>query len=88
MTGNHRLPVGTGQWDGIPLMSGNVKFALHEYHYLFTCDCFKSVRKSYLKPYFYVKPNIRKNREIFTSTNEATLIKSKLVAIIIEKFSV
>ena len=39
--------------------------------------------------YFYVKPNIRKYMEPFTSTNEATLIKlSKFVAIIMEKFSV
>ena len=50
-----------------------------------------SDRKLYLKPYFYVKPNIRKYlyRELFTSTNEATLIKlSNFVAIIMEKFSV
>ena len=60
-----------------------------EYHYLFTCDFSKRDRKLYLKSYFYVKPNIRKYRELFTSTNEATLIKlSKLVAIIMEKFSV
>ena len=60
-----------------------------EYHYLFTCDFFKSDRKLYLKPYFYVKPNICKYRELFTLTNEATLIKlSKFVAIIFEKFSV
>ena len=57
-----------------------------EYHYLFTCDFFKSNRNLYLKPYFYVKPNIRKYRELFTSTNEATLMK--FIAIIMEKFSV
>ena len=60
-----------------------------EYHYLFTCDFFKSDRKLYLKPYFYVKPNIRKYRELFTTTDEATLIKlSNFVAITMEKFSV
>ena len=43
----------------------------------------------YLKSYFYVKPNMRKYMELFTSTNEVTLIKlSKFVAIIMEKFSV
>ena len=48
---------------------------------------FKSDRKLYLKPYFYVKPNICKYRELFTSTNEATLIKlSKFAAIIMENF--
>ena len=30
---------------------------------MFTCDYFTSDRKLYLKPYFYVKPNIRKYRE-------------------------
>ena len=59
-----------------------------EYHYLFTCDFCKSDRKLYLKPYFYVKPNIRKYMELFTSTNEVKLIKlSNFVAIIKEKFS-
>ena len=54
---------------------------------MFTFDFFKSDRKLYLKPYFYVKPNICKYRELFNSTNEATLIKlSKFVAIIMEKF--
>ena len=60
-----------------------------EHRYLFTFDFFKSDRKLYLKPCFYVKPNIHKFGELFTSTNEATLIKlSKFVAIIMEKFSV
>ena len=55
-----------------------------EYHYLFTCE-----RKLYLKPYFYVKPNISMYRELSTSTNEVTLTKlSKFVAIIMEQISV
>ena len=93
-TGNHRHPVETGRWDDIPLNERKCKICTKddigdEYHYLFTCDFFKSDRKLYLKLYFYVKPNIRKYRELFTSTNEATLIKlSKFVAIIMEKFSV
>ena len=93
-TDNHRLPVETGRWDDIPLNERKCKICTKEdigdeYHYSFTCDFFKSDRKLYLKPYFYVKPNNRKYRELFTSTNEATLIKlSKFVAIIMEKFSV
>ena len=93
-TGNHRLPVETGRWDDIQLNDRKCKIFTtddigDEYHYLFTCDFFKSDRKLYLKPYFYVKPNIRKYMELFTSTNEATLIKlSKYVAIIMEKFFV
>ena len=83
-----------GRWDDIPLNKRKCKICTKvdigdEYHYLFTCDFFKSDKKLYLKPYFYVKPNIRKHRELFTSTNEATLIKlSKFVATIIEKLPV
>ena len=93
-TGNHQLPVEIGQWDDITLNEPICKICTtddiaDEYHYLFTCDFFKSDRKLYLKTYFNVKPNIRKNRELFTSTNEATLIElSKFVAIIMEQFSV
>ena len=36
-----------------------------EYHHLFTFDFFKSDRKLYLKPCFYVKPNIHKFWELF-----------------------
>ena len=74
-------------------MSENVKFALQTTLVMSIIICllmtFKSNRKLYLKPYFCVKPNIRKYRELFTSTNEATLITlSKFVTIIMEKFSV
>ena len=93
-TGNHQLPVETRRWDAVPLNERKCKICTtddigDEYHYLFTCDFFKSDRKLYLKPYFYVKPNRRKYRELFISTNEATLIKlAKFVANIMEKFSV
>ena len=56
---------------------------------MFTSNLFESERKLYLKLYFYVKLNIRQNRERFTSINEAMLNKlSTFVAIIIEMFSV
>ena len=56
-TGNHRLPVQTGRWDDIPLNERKCKICTtddigDEYHYLFTCDFFKSDRKLYLKPFF------------------------------------
>ena len=80
--------------DDIPLNERKCKICTidligDEYHYLFTGDFFKRDIKLCLKPYFYVKPNICKYRELFTSTNEATLIRlSKFVAINMEKFSV
>ena len=49
---------------------------------------FKNEKKIYLKPYFYVNPNICKYRELFTSNNEIALIKlSKFVRIIMQMFS-
>ena len=75
-------------------MSENVKFALQTTFVMSIIICLlvtflKGDRKLYLKPYFYVKPNNRKYRELFTSTNEATFTKlSKFLAIIMEKFSV
>ena len=58
-----------------------------EYHYLFTCDFLRVTEN--LKTYFYVKPNIHKYRELFTSANGATLNKlSNYDALIMEKFSV
>ena len=56
-TGNHRLQVETGRWDDIPLNGRTCKICTtddigDEYHYLFTCDFYKSDRKLYLKPYF------------------------------------
>ena len=74
-------------------MSENVKFAQQTILVIsiiisLLVTFFKSDRKLYLKPHFYAKPNIRKYRERFTSTNEATLIKlSNFVAIIMGKFS-
>ena len=66
-TGNHQLPVETGRWDDIPLNERKCKICTtddigDEYHYLFICDFLKIDRKLYLKPYFYVQPNIRKYR--------------------------
>ena len=59
MIGNHRLPVETGRLDDIPLNERKCEICTtdaigDEYHYLFTCDFFKSDRKLYLKPYTQV----------------------------------
>ena len=63
-TGNHELPVETGRWDDIPSNERKCKICTtdyigDEYNYCFTCDFFKSDKKLYLKPYFYVKPSMR-----------------------------
>ena len=90
---NHGLPVETGSWDDTPLNERKCNICNKsdigdEYNYSFSCYFFKSERKLYLKPYFYVNLNICKYRGLFTSTSEKTLIKlSKFVGIIMQKFS-
>ena len=92
-TGNHQLPVETGRWDDIPLNERKCKICTtynigDEYHYLFTCDLFKSDRIVYLKPYFYVKPNIRKYRELFLSQpmKQSSLNYQKLLQLLWKSF--
>ena len=68
-TGNHRLPTETGRWGDTPLNERkcnvcNKNNIGDEYHYFFLCDFFKNERKLYLKPYFYVNPNLCKYREL------------------------
>ena len=92
-TGNHRLPVETGRWDGIPLNERKCKICTlddigDEYHYLFTCDYFTSDRKLYLKPYFFMLSQIYASIGSFLpqSMKQRSLNYKKFVAIIMESF--
>ena len=92
MTGNHRRPVETGRWDDIPLNEQKCNICTtddigDEYNYLFTCDFLRVTERIFETVLSCYKPNKCKFRELFTSTNEATLKLSKVVAIIMEKFS-
>ena len=72
--GNHWLPAETGRWDDILLNVADEKTALQATLVMsisisLLVTFFKSDRELYLKQYFYVKPNICKLRELFTSNN-------------------
>lgn len=92
-TGNHKLPVETGRWDGTyisdrkcPLCS--INDIGDEYHYIFKCSYFQKERSNYLKPYYYRRPNMLKFGELLRSTNVSFLIKlSKFVEIILKAFN-
>ena len=92
-TGNHKLPVETGRWDGTdvsdrkcPLCS--INDIGDEYHYLFKCPHFTSERSKYIKPYYYRRPNMLKFGELFRSTNVSLLTKlGKFVEIILKSFN-
>lgn len=71
-TRNHRLPVETGRWSGIP---HNNRLCSHcseigdEFHYLFKCSQFKENRVKYLLPYYYQRPNILKLEQLMNTAN-------------------
>ena len=70
-TRNHRLPVETGRWQGIPFDRRTCQECESdlgdEFHYLFICPQFKEERKKYLRQYFYKKPNTYKFNELMNT---------------------
>ena len=63
-------------------------FIGNELHFLFECSTFANERSSYLKPYFYQRPNAIKIYELFNSRNIKVLKNLSLfVNIIMEKFN-
>lgn len=77
-TGNHKLPIETGRWDGTEI--GDRKCPLcslndvgDEFHYICRCPYFESERKKYIKPYYFVRPNMFKFGELFRSTKNVLL---------------
>ena len=76
-TRNHRFPVEVGRWSGQPLQERKCTFCHNdigdEYHYLLTCNNFSNERNRFLKPYYYVNPNVLKYNELMNSTNVQTL---------------
>ena len=47
----------------------------NEYHYLFICPYFADDRKLFLKPYFYLRTNILKFKDLLQTTNKTMLFK-------------
>lgn len=60
-TRNHKLPVETGRWNKTDYNKRICNLCKHdigdEYHYLLICDKLKVIRKQYIQPYFYERPN-------------------------------
>ena len=62
-------------------------FIGNEFHYLFECSTFNHKRTTYLKRYFYYRPNAIKIQKLFNSKNIKTIRNlSKFVNIIMKKF--
>lgn len=79
-TTNHRLPVETGRWFGIPKndrqcnLCNNGQIA-DEYHYTLECKYFSECRKKYLPSKYCNRPNFFKLSELLSSADSKLLIK-------------
>ena len=90
-TTNHKLPIETGRWEGVPLNERkcplcNIDIG-DEFHFIFKCTHFNAERTMYLKPYFYRCPNMLKFKELFSTNNRKALINlAKFVDVIMKSF--
>ena len=77
-TRNHKLPVEKGRWNKIEYNRRLCDLCKQdigdEYHYLLTCNNLKDMRKQYIKPYFYRRPNILKYEQLLNSKNMKILM--------------
>ena len=88
-TRNHRLPVETGRWFGIPLQERKCQYCNNdigdEFHYILNCNSFLEERKTYIKRYYFTRPNIIKYNELMNTTNIDMLKKlAKFICIIMK----
>ena len=77
-TRNHKLPVETGRWKGVPY-NERVCNLCHrdvgdEFHMVLICTYFKEERSKYIKPYFYRNPNILKFQQLMNTSEKKILI--------------
>ena len=91
-TANHFLSVETLRWQGIDISERKCPLCdkqdvADEFHYLFTCKSFEEQRKMYIKPYYYLRPNTLKYKELFSSKSPTKLSKlSTFVSYIMKTF--
>lgn len=90
--GNHKLPVETGRWDQTP---HNERYCHHciedigdEFHYVFLCPLFSQLRKKYIHPYFYNRPNMYKAALLFQRKNRKDITRlCMFIKIIVDYFN-
>ena len=72
--------VQTGRWEGIAIsdrtcaLCENVNEIADEYHYILICPFFKEQRKTFLKKYYYTRPNTLKFQQLMSSSSTAELL--------------
>ena len=89
--GNHKLPAAEGRY----LHNGETKICTlcnshdqgDEFHYLFVCPSLSNSRSSYIKKYYYTRPNTLKMNELLNIRNPKQLSKlAKFVTFIMSHF--
>ena len=88
-TSNHYLPIETGYWN-TPIEYQTCTFCKNdigdEFQYIFMCTFLANSRKSLLKSYYYIRPNMFKFKELMTINKISALKKlCKLIREIIDK---
>ena len=74
-TSSHRLEVEVGRWvklERVPFehrMCTTCNLLEDEYHFVIECQRYNDIRRKYIRPSFYVRPNMFKFLELLQSTN-------------------
>ena len=74
-TSSHRLEVEVGRWvkpERVPFehrMCTTCNLLEDEYHFVIECQRYNDLRRKYIRPSFYVRPNMFKFLELLQSTN-------------------
>ena len=77
---NHKLPIQKGRFLGIPRNKRicekcSAKELGDEFHYLFNCSHFSTIRKDLIKKYYYQHPNSIKYSQLLNNQNKTKLLK-------------
>lgn len=77
-TRNHRLPIEVGRWTSTPINERLCRLCSKcvgdELHYVLECENLKSLRKEYIKAYYWRNPNTLKFNSLMNSRNKKTVM--------------
>ena len=57
-----------------------------EYHVTLVCEYFRDVRKKYIKPFYYQRPNMMKVLDLMTSASKKDRFKLMLFLKVVSSF--
>jgi hypothetical protein len=92
-TSNHKLPIETGRWRNVPRYERTCPFCpspalADEFHYLFRCEYFDTVRRKYVAHKYLCFPNIYKYKRLLcTSILKEIKNLSNFIKIIMSSFA-